>query len=131
MASLTITQLLDVVLTALEDLKGKDIKVFNTVTKTSAFSRAVVVTGSSNRQTRALASAVARAVREARGKVRGIEGTETGDWVLVDLGAIIVHCMHPDSRRYYNLEELWPEIEIDRPVRDPFAVPQDATVANF
>ena len=100
-------ELLSVIVNALEDVKGQDIRVFDTADKTSAFSRTVVCSGTSNRQTRALASSVARAVKTAGGVVNGIEGADTGEWVLVDCGEVTVHCMQPAMRVYYNLEELW------------------------
>lgn len=99
--------LLKVVVDALDDVKGQDICVYDTTKKTSAFDHVVIVSGTSNRQTRALANAVEKAVKEASGKVVGVEGTETGEWVLVDCGSIVCHCMQPNIRKYYDLEELW------------------------
>lgn len=96
-----------VVVDALEDVKGQDIRVFNTTELTDLFDRVVVVTGTSNRQTRALASHVREKVKEHGGHVISVEGEETGEWVLVDLGDVVVHVMQPAIRSYYNLEELW------------------------
>ena len=96
-----------VVVDALDDVKGQDICVYDTTKKTSAFDHVVIASGTSNRQTRALANAVEKAVKEASGKVVGVEGTETGEWVLVDCGSIVCHCMQPNIRKYYDLEELW------------------------
>lgn len=96
-----------VVVDALEDVKGQDIRVFNTTGLTDLFDRVVLVTGTSNRQTRALASHVREKVKEAGGHVISVEGEETGEWVLVDLGDVVVHVMQPAIRSYYNLEELW------------------------
>lgn len=96
-----------VVVDALEDVKGQDIRVYNTTELTDLFDRVVLVTGTSNRQTRALASNVREKVKEAGGHVISVEGEETGEWVLVDLGDIVVHVMQPAIRSYYNLEELW------------------------
>ncbi len=96
-----------VVIDALEDVKGQDIRVFNTTELTDLFDRVVLVTGSSNRQTRALAANVREKVKESGGHVISVEGEETGEWVLVDLGDIVVHVMQPAIRSYYNLEELW------------------------
>ncbi len=104
---MTVDELTALIIDALEDVKGQDIRVFDTTRRTSAFERAIIASGTSNRQTRALAASVAHAVKKARIKVRGLEGTETGEWVLVDCGSVIVHCMQPSVRRYYNLEELW------------------------
>lgn len=96
-----------VVVDALEDVKAQGIKVFNTVGLSDMFDRVVVASGTSNRQTRALADSVARKVKEAGGTVVSVEGTETGEWVLVDLGDVVVHIMQPAIREYYGLEEMW------------------------
>lgn len=95
------------VIDALEDVKGQDIKVFNTTELTDLFDRVILVSGTSNRQTRALAAHVREAVKAAGGDVISVEGEETGEWVLVDLGDIVVHVMQPAIRGYYNLEEIW------------------------
>jgi ribosome-associated protein len=71
------------------------------------FERVVIASGDSNRQVRALADRVQDKVREAGGRVYGVEGESSGDWVLVDLGDVVVHIMHPTVRTFYNLEELW------------------------
>ena len=92
---------------ALEDIKAKDIEVINTSKVSSMFDRVIIATGDSNRQVKALAKSVHDKVREAGGIVIGIEGEDTGEWVLVDLGDIVVHVMQPAVRAYYNLEELW------------------------
>jgi len=96
-----------VVIDALEDVKAQDIKVFNTTELTSLFDRIVIASGTSNRQTRALAASVRDAVKERGGDVISVEGEETGEWVLVDLGDVVVHIMQPNIRAYYNLEEIW------------------------
>ncbi len=95
------------VVSALEDIKGKDIRVIDTTRLTSLFDRVVIATADSNRQTRALARHVADKAREAGQEVLSIEGEGTGEWVLLDLGDIVVHLMQPAVRSYYNLEELW------------------------
>lgn len=95
------------VVDALEDVKGQDIKVYNTVGLSDMFDRVVLASGTSNRQTRALASNVAEKVKAAGGKVVSVEGTDSGEWVLVDLGDIVVHIMQPAIREYYELEEMW------------------------
>lgn len=102
-----IRKLQKIVVAALEDIKGEDIEVINTTKLTSLFDRIVVASGSSNRQVRSLARNVQDMVREAGGEVHGVEGEEFGEWVLVDLGTIVVHVMQPAVRSYYNLEELW------------------------
>ena len=100
-------QLEKLVIDALEDIKGHDIEVINTTKLTSLFERIVVATGDSNRQVRSLARNVAEKVREAGAEILSTEGEDGGEWVLVDLGEIVVHIMQPAVRSYYNLEELW------------------------
>jgi len=107
-----IKKLQKVVVDALEDMKAQDIKVYDTTHLTSLFDRMCVVSGTSNRQTKALASSVREKVKENGGHVVGIEGENTGEWVLVDLGDMVVHIMQPVIRGYYRLEELWGEKEV-------------------
>jgi ribosome-associated protein len=95
------------VIDALEDVKAQDIKVFDTTSLTGLFDRVVVVSATSNRQSRALAASVRDKVKERGGSVISVEGEDTGEWVLVDLGDIVVHIMQPAVRTYYNLEEIW------------------------
>ena len=102
-----IRKLQRVVVDALEDVKAQEIKVFNTTGVSDLFDRVIIASGTSNRQTRALASRVCEKVKENGGIVVSVEGQETGEWVLVDLGDLIVHLMQPAIRSYYNLEELW------------------------
>lgn len=104
---MNINELTQLVVDSLDDVKAKDIKVFNTEGITDQFERVVICSGSSNRQTRALASAVASAVRQAGECVIGTEGQETGEWVLVDCDSVVCHCLQPAVREYYNLEEVW------------------------
>ena len=96
-----------VVVEALEDVKGYDIQVFNTARLPSMFERVVIATGTSNTQVRALADRVQERIREQGGRVYGVEGEKGGEWVLVDLGDVVVHLMHPTVREFYNLEEVW------------------------
>ena len=96
-----------VVIDALEDVKAQDIRVFNTTELTSLFDRVDIASGTSNRQTRALAASVRDKVKERGGDVISVEGEDTGEWVLVDLGDVVVHIMQPNIRAYYNLEEIW------------------------
>lgn len=96
-----------IVVSALEDIKARDIEVIDTARLTPLFDRVVVASADSGRQTRALARNVHDKVREAGGDVIGIEGEEGGEWVLVDLGGIVVHIMQPAVREYYRLEDLW------------------------
>ena len=107
-----IKKLQAIVIDALEDVKAQDIKVFDTVHLTSLFDRIAVVSGTSNRQTKALAASVRDKVKENGGTILSIEGEDTGEWVLVDLGDMIVHIMQPAIRAYYRLEEIWGEKEI-------------------
>lgn len=92
---------------ALEDIKGRDIEVINTTKLTAMFDRIIVASGDSNRQVKSLARSVHDKVKEAGEDVISMEGEESGEWVLVDLGSIVVHVMQPAVRAYYNLEELW------------------------
>jgi len=96
-----------VVVEALEDVKGYDIQVFNTARLPSMFERVVIATGTSNTQVRALAERVQERIREQGSRVYGVEGESSGEWVLVDLGDVVVHIMHPTVREFYNLEEIW------------------------
>ncbi len=92
---------------ALEDVKAQDIQVFNTEHLTSLFDRVIVASGTSNRQTRALAASVRDKVRAAGGTVKNPEGEGSGEWVLVDCGDAVVHIMQPVIRAYYKLEDIW------------------------
>ena len=92
---------------ALEDIKAQDIAVLDTSKLTSLFERMVIASGTSNRQTRAIADNVRIKMKEADEYVGNTEGEDTGDWVLIDLGDVIVHVMLPAVRAHYNLEELW------------------------
>ncbi|WP_454731159.1 MULTISPECIES: ribosome silencing factor [Cupriavidus] len=97
----------------LEDVKAQDIKVYDTTHLTELFDRVVIASGTSNRQTKALAASVRDTVKGAGGHIVAVEGLETGEWVLVDCGDAVVHIMQPQLRMYYNLEEIWG----DKPVR--------------
>jgi ribosome-associated protein len=103
---LDIQKLQRAVIDALEDVKAQDIKVLNTTHLTSLFDRVVIASATSNRQTRALASNVADRARALHLSVT-VEGEETGEWVVIDIGDIVVHVMQPAIRQYYNLEEIW------------------------
>ncbi|RKP56485.1 ribosome silencing factor [Pararobbsia silviterrae] len=108
-----ITKLQRVIIDGLEDVKAQDIKVFNTTHLTSLFDRVIVASGTSNRQTKALANSVREFVKEAGGEIVSTEGEDVGEWVLVDCGDCVVHIMQPALRQYYNLEEIWG----DKPVK--------------
>ena len=97
----------------LEDVKAQNVQVFNTEHLSPLFERVIVATGTSNRQTKALAASVRDAVREAGFPKPRIEGEENGEWIIVDCGAAVAHVMQPAIREYYHLEEIWG----DKPVR--------------
>jgi len=126
-----IKKLQTLVVDALEDVKGQDIVLFDTTNLTSLFDRIAVVSGTSNRQTKALAASVRDKVKEAGGDVVGLEGEDTGEWVLVDLGDMIVHIMQPAIRQYYRLEEIWGEkpVKLGAVKRKSSAEAQEAAAA--
>ncbi len=108
-----IEKLQALVIQALEDVKAQDIVLFDTTELTSLFERIVIASGNSSRQTKALAASVRDKIKESGGDVISIEGEDTGEWVLVDLGDLIVHLMQPTIRNYYRLEEIWGGKQID------------------
>ena len=95
------------VVDGLEDVKAQDIVVFNTEHLSPLFERVIIASGTSNRQTKALASGVRDAVRAAGFPVLATEGGENGEWIIVDCGAAVAHIMQPAIRDYYRLEEIW------------------------
>jgi ribosome-associated protein len=97
----------------LEDVKAQDIQVFDTEHLSPLFERVIVASGTSNRQTKALAASVRDAVRDAGFAKPRIEGEGNGEWIIVDCGAAVAHIMQPAIRQYYHLEEIWG----DKPVR--------------
>ncbi|GAA4344913.1 hypothetical protein GCM10023165_28480 [Variovorax defluvii] len=97
----------------LEDVKAQDIQVFDTEHLSPLFERVIVASGTSNRQTKALAASVRDAVRDAGFNKPRVEGEENGEWIIVDCGAAVAHIMQPAIRQYYHLEEIWG----DKPVR--------------
>ncbi len=107
-----IKNLQSTVVAALEDIKAQDIRVYDTVHLTSLFDRIAIASGTSNRQTKALAASVRDKVKEKGGAIVSVEGEDTGEWVLVDLGDMIVHIMQPAIRAYYRLEEIWGDKEV-------------------
>ena len=107
-----IKKLQALVVDALEDVKAQDIHIYDTTHLTSMFDRIAVASGTSNRQTKALAASVRDKVKAAGGHIVNMEGETTGEWVLVDLGDMVVHIMQPAIRAYYRLEELWGDKEI-------------------
>ncbi|EJN01774.1 ribosome silencing factor [Herbaspirillum sp. YR522] len=107
-----IKKLQTLVVDALEDVKAQEIRVFDTTHLTSLFDRVAIASGTSNRQTKALAASVRDKVKSKGGNVVSVEGEDTGEWVLVDLGDMIVHIMQPAIRTYYRLEEIWGDKEV-------------------
>ena len=102
-------KLVPVIVDALEEIKAHDIDVMNVSKITAMFGYIIIASADSTRQTKALANNVQEKVKAAGGKVYSMEGEQTGEWVLVDLGDVIVHIMLPAVREYYNLKALWSE----------------------
>lgn len=102
-----VVKMVAVAVQALEDIKAKDITVLDTGKQTSLFVRMIVASGDSTRQVKALANNVAVDLKAAGFDVLSTEGTDSGEWVLVDAGDVVVHVMQPAVRDYYNLEALW------------------------
>ncbi len=100
-------KLVNIVVDALEDIKAYDIDVINVSKITSMFEYIVIASADSSRQTKSLANNVQEKVKAAGGRVYSMEGEQTGEWLLVDLGDVIVHIMLPVAREYYNLKALW------------------------
>lgn len=94
---------------ALDDVKAQDLQVFDTEHLSSLFERVIVASGTSNRQTKALAASVRDKVRDAGYAKPRIEGEDNGEWIIVDCGPVVAHIMQPAIRQYYNLEEIWGE----------------------
>lgn len=104
---MTVEEKTRAVVAALEDIKASDITVIDTSHYSSMFERMVIASAQSTRQTKALADNVAEQLRAQGEPVLGMEGEDPGEWILVDLGEVVVHIMQPAVRSYYNLEELW------------------------
>lgn len=102
-----VTKLQRAIVDGLEDVKAHDIQVFNTEALSPLFERVIIASGTSNRQTKALASSVREAVKEAGFPVPRQEGEQNGEWIIVDCGSIVCHIMQPVIRQYYRLEEIW------------------------
>ncbi len=103
------------VVDALEEIKASNITVLDTSKLSPMFERMVIASAQSTRQTRALAENVVTRLKEQGEEVLGREGEETGEWILIDLGEVLVHIMQPAVRDYYNLEELWSKAQAARP----------------
>jgi ribosome-associated protein len=93
--------------TALEDIKARDITVFDVRKLTSLYDTLIIASAESARQVKALATHVRDRMKAAGATIIGVEGEQSGEWVLIDAGDIVVHVMQPAVRAYYNLEELW------------------------
>ena len=110
----------------LEDVKAQDIQVFDTEHLSPLFERVIVASGTSNRQTKALAASVRDAVREAGFPKPRVEGEGNGEWIIVDCGAAVAHIMQPAIRQYYHLEEIWG----DKPVRTKLGAAKPAAAVS-
>ena len=106
-ADLDIRKLQRAIVDGLEDVKGQHIAVFNTEHLSSMFERVIIASGTSNRQTKALAASVRDAVKSRGMPVLSTEGEDNGEWIIVDCGAAVAHIMQPAIREYYHLEEIW------------------------
>jgi len=113
------------IIDGLEDVKAQDIQVFNTEHLSPLFERVMIASGTSNRQTKALAASVRDAVRDAGFSKPRMEGEDNGEWIIVDCGQAVVHIMQPNIRQYYHLEDLWG----DKPVRLKFGADKPAAAA--
>jgi ribosome-associated protein len=115
-----IQKLQRLIVDGLEDVKAQDIVVFNTEHLSPLFERVIIATGTSNRQTKSLASSVRDKVREAGLPKPRLEGEDNGEWIIVDCGPAVVHIMQQAIRQYYHLEEIWG----DKPVRLKLGAPK-------
>jgi ribosome-associated protein len=118
-----VDKLVKAAVAALEDIKGRDIVALDVKRMTSLFDTIIIASADSSRQTKALSNNVQEKLKALGAKVHGVEGEQTGEWVLIDLGSVIVHIMQPAIRQYYNLEELWAP-----PARKVAPAPKKASV---
>lgn len=112
---LTTEEKTQAVVAALEDIKANNITVIDTSKLSTMFERMVIASANSTRQTKALADNVVIKLKERGEQILGREGEDSGEWILVDLGEVLVHIMQPAIRDYYNLEELWSKAQAARP----------------
>lgn len=96
-----------IITTAIEDLKGQDIKVIDVTKLSDVMDYLVIVTGTSNRHVKSLANNVIEEVKKTDVRPIGVEGMDAGEWVLVDYGDTVVHVMLQATRDFYELEKLW------------------------
>ena len=128
-----LSKLVKIVVVALEDIKAFDIEVLDVTDVSTICDCMIVASAVSARQTKALAKNVQEKVKASGGVVYGTEGEQTGEWVLVDLGDLLVHVMQPTARTYYNLEELWSGIEtvkVKKPVTKKTHAAKKSSVAK-
>ena len=103
----------DLVVDTLEDFKGRDLVVLPVTELTDITDYMILASGTSNRHVKSLVDHIVEAAKEASHPPRGVEGRETNEWVLVDLGDVLVHVMQPETRKFYDLERLWQDIPTD------------------
>ena len=108
---MNLNQLIKIIISALEDIKANDIEILDVTKRPTIFDRMIIASAVSTRQARAIANNVNDKVKELGGKSYGTEGEGSGEWVLVDLGDVLVHIMLPAVRTHYDLEGLWSELE--------------------
>jgi len=109
-----IDKLVNATIAALEDVKARDIVVLDVKKMTSLFDKVIIASADSSRQGKALSNRVQEKLKALGASIYGVEGEQTGEWILVDLGAVVVHIMQPATRQYYNLEELWTPVRRGR-----------------
>ena len=112
---LTTEEKTQAVIAALDDIKANNITVIDTSKLSSMFERMIIASANSTRQTKAIADNVVSKLKELGEHIHGREGEDSGEWILVDLGEVLVHIMQPAIRDYYNLEELWSKAQAARP----------------
>ena len=108
---MNLNQLIKIIISALEDIKANDIEILDVTKRATIFDRMIIASAVSTRQARAIANNVNEKVKESGGTSYGTEGEGSGEWVLVDLGDVLVHIMLPAVRMHYDLEGLWSELE--------------------
>ena len=109
-----VEELLKLVTESIDDMKAEDVKVINVREKTSITDYMVIATGTSNRHVKAIAQNAAFEVKKAHGESYRSEGEDTGEWVLVDFHAVVLHVMLPETRTFYSLEKLWEVTDLHR-----------------
>ena len=100
-------KLVKATIAALDDIKARNIVVLDVKRMTPLFDRVIIASADSSRQSKALARHVQEKIKALGAGIHGVEGEQAGEWILVDLGPVVVHIMQPTIRKYYNLEELW------------------------